>query len=106
MRHLRVKQGDDYSAVLTVTDDGVVANITGATLTFHLRTLGATTDTLSVALTLLVPASGTATLALTDLQTAALSPLTAYQFEVEMVDALGNISTPAFGRVFVKADAG
>lgn len=106
MRHLRVKQGDHFSAPLTVTDDGVVANITGATLTFHLRTFGATTDTLSVVLTPLVPASGTATLALTALQTAALSPSTAYQYEVEMVDALGNISTPVFGRVFVKADAG
>jgi chitodextrinase len=106
MRHLRVKQGDDFSATLTVMEDGVAANITGATLTWHLRTFGATTDTLAVPLTLLVPASGTATLTLTDVQTAALSPLAAYRYEIEMEDALGNISTPSFGRVFVTADAG
>lgn len=107
MKHFEVKQGDDYSTVLTVTTQaGAVVNLTGATLTFHLREFGQTTDALTVVLTPLVAASGTATLALTDAQTAALSPSKAYSYEVELVDSLGLISTPVEGRVYVRPDRG
>jgi hypothetical protein len=50
---LLIKVGDDYSKVLTVTDSaGAAVNLTGATLTLHLRAPGATTDALTATLTL------------------------------------------------------
>lgn len=106
MEHIELRQGDDYSSTLTVTSGGAVADITGATLTFHLREYGSTVDTLSVALVILSAVAGTATLTLTDTQTAALSPNTGYTYEISMTDILGIISTPVSGRVYVLPDRG
>jgi hypothetical protein len=106
---LTIKQGDDFSKVLTITDDdGVALDITGATLTFHLRAPGATTDAITPAptLTLTTPASGIATLALTDTQTAALTAGRTYTYEVELVDGTGLISTPVEGLALVTGDWG
>lgn len=102
-----VKQGDTTTKVLTVTDDnGVVVNLTGATLTAHLRLPNVATDALSQALVLTTPAAGIATLTLTSAQTAALAALRSYTIEVELVDALGNITTPIDGLVYVGSDLG
>lgn len=106
MTHIQLKQGDDYTSTLTMTADGVAVDITGATVVWHLRLLGATTDALAVTLVPLIAASGTATLTLTDTQTAALVPTSAYSYELECTDVLGNISTPVYGRVYVTPDRG
>lgn len=106
---LTIKQGDDLSRTLTITDDdGNALDITGATLTFHLRAPGATVDAITPApaLTLTTPASGIATLALTDTQTGALTAGTTYRYEVEMTDGTGLISTPVEGLALVTADIG
>jgi hypothetical protein len=106
---LLIKAGDDYSKVLTVTDaDGGAVDLTGTTLTFHLRAPGGTTDAITPAptLALTTPASGIATLALTDTQTAALTAGLTYTYEVEMVDGTGLISTPVEGLALVTGDLG
>lgn len=106
---LTIKQGDDFSKTLTITDAaGAAINITGATLTFHLRAPGASTDAITPAptLTLTTPASGVATLALTDTQTATLTAGLTYRYEVEMVDGTQLISTPVEGLALVEGDIG
>lgn len=108
LANITVRQGDDVSRPLTVTADGVALDITGATLTFHLRAPGATTDAITPAptLTLTTPASGIATLVLTDTQTAALSGGVVYRYEIELVDGTGLISTPVHGLCYVEEDGG
>jgi hypothetical protein len=106
---LTIRQGDDYSKVLTVTDDDDAAvNLTGCTLTFHLRAPGATTDAITPAptLTLTDAAHGVATLTLTDTQTAALTAWQDYRYEVECVDGTTLVSTPVAGLCFVVGDGG
>lgn len=106
---ITIRQGDDYSTPLTITDaSGAASNITGCTLTFHLRTPGSSTDAIDPAptLTLTTPASGIATLVLTDTQTAALTAWTDYRYEVSLVDGTGLISTPVYGMCFVVGDGG
>lgn len=106
---LTIKAGDDFSRTLTVTDDaGAAVDITGCTLTFHLRAPGATTDAITPAptLALTTPASGIATLTLTDAQTATLTALTTYTYEISMLDGTGLISTPVEGLAFVASDLG
>jgi len=102
---LLIKQGDDYSKALTITQDSVAVNITGCTLTFHLRAPGAAADAIDPAptLTLTTPVSGIATLVLTDTQTAALTAGTTYRYEVTMVDGTGLISSPVEGLALVTA---
>lgn len=107
LRGLTIKAGDDFILPLTVTDDdGDAVNLTGATLTFHLRAPGATTDALTATLTLTTPLAGLATLALTDTQTAMLTAGTTYRYEVECVDVAGLISTPVEGLALVTEDFG
>ena len=106
---LLIKVGDDYSKPLTITDaSGDAVNITGCTLTFHLRAPGAAADAIDPAptLTLTTPLSGIATLVLTDTQTATLVAGTTYNFEVEMVDGTGLITTPSEGLALVLGDKG
>jgi hypothetical protein len=106
---ITLRQGDDYSKALTITNDsGQAINITGATLTFHLRAPGSTTDAITPAptLTLTTPASGIATLVLTDTQTAALTANSDYRYEVSLVDGPGLVSTPVYGLCFVQGDGG
>lgn len=105
---LTIKQGDDFSRTLTITEDGAAVDITGCTLTFHLRAPGATTDAIDPAptLALTTPASGLATLTLTDAQTATLTALTSYTYEIELTDGTGLISTPVEGLAFVAGDLG
>lgn len=110
MANVTIKQGDDVSIPLTVTaaDGTTPVNLTGATLTFHLRRLGGTTDAISPAptLTLTTPLQGIATLALTAAQTAALTGDLVYSYEIEMTDGTGKISTPVEGFCLVGADRG
>jgi hypothetical protein len=107
LANLTVKQGDTYTKVLTVTDDdGMAINLTGSTLTFHLRAQGAIVDALSQALTLTTPLSGIATLTLTAAQTAALTARATMVYEIEISDALSNITTPVEGLVYVSGDRG
>lgn len=105
---LTIKVGDDYSKTFPAfTDaDGVAINITGATLTFHLRAPGATTDALTATLALTTPASGIATLTLTDTQTATLTAGLTYRYEIEMVDSGGLITTPIEGLALATEDWG
>lgn len=104
---LTPKQGDTFRATLTVTDEtGAVVDLTGATLTLHVRLPGASTDILTIALSLLVAAEGTATITLTPVQTAALTPYIRHVYEVEMVDTLNNVWTPVEGNLYVKPDRG
>lgn len=106
---LTIKVGDDFSKTLTITDAaGDAVDITGCTLTFHLRAPGATTDAITPAptLSLTTPASGIATLALTDTQTATLTGGRTYKYEVEMVDGTGLISTPVEGLAYIAEDIG
>lgn len=101
---LIIKVGDDYSKTLTVSDDdGVAINITGATLTLHLRAPGATTDALTATLALTTPLSGIATLTLTDTQTATLTAGLTYRYEITLTDSGGLISTPVEGLALVLA---
>ncbi len=109
LSNLTVKQGDTFTKVLTVTDeDGVAVNLTGATLTFHLRAPWATTDAITPAptLALTTPLSGIATLTLTAAQTAALTARATYTYEIEILDALANVTTPVDGLCYVGADLG
>jgi hypothetical protein len=106
---ITLRQGDDYSKVLTITNDsGTAIDITGATLTFHLRAPGATTDAITPAptLTLTTPASGIATLVLTNVQTAALTADSDMRYEIEVVDATAKVSTPVYGLCFVQGGGG
>lgn len=104
---LSIKAGDTVAKPLTVTDDaGAAINLTGATLTLHVRVPGGTVDVLSQALALTTPLSGIATLNLTAAQTAALTPLSSYRYEVECVDAGGAVTTPIEGILFVRQDFG
>ena len=106
---LELKQGDDYTETLTITDAaGAAVDITGCTLTFHLRAPGASADAITPAptLTLTTPASGIATLVLTDTQTAALTAGQTYTYEVELVDGTGLITTPVEGLALVRGDLG
>lgn len=101
---LTIKRGDDYSRTLTVTDDaGDALDITGCALAFHLRAPGASADAIDPAptLALTTPASGIATLTLTDTQTATLTAGRTYRYEVEMTDGTGLISTPIEGLALV-----
>ena len=101
---LNIKVGDDYSKVLTVTDSaGTAIDITGATLTLHLRAPGAAADALTATLSLTTPASGIATLTLTDTQTATLTAGLTYLYEITLTDATGLISTPVEGLALATA---
>lgn len=109
LANLSIKHGDDCSRVLTVTDDsGAAVNLTGCTLTFHLRAQGADEDAIDPAptLTLTTPLSGIATLVLTDTQTATLTARRTYRYEVEMLDGTGLITTPVEGLCYVSEDYG
>jgi len=106
---ITLRQGDDYTQTLDITNNaGAVVDLTGCTLTFHLRLPGATTDAITPAptLTLTDAANGVATLALTDTQTAALTAWQDYRYEVSLTDATGLISTPVSGLCFVVGDGG
>jgi hypothetical protein len=107
--HISVKQGDTYISPLTITDDdGAIINLTGATLTFHVRAYGATTDAITPAptLALTAPTQGIATLTLTAAQTATLAAARTYRYEVEVVDSLSNITTPVQGLCYAQEDLG
>lgn len=107
--HLGCKQGDTYVNALTVTDDaGAVINLTGATLTCHIRAYGATTDAITPAPTLALtnPTAGIATLTLTATQTATLAAARVLRYEIEILDASGNITTPVEGLMYVGEDLG
>jgi Ca2+-binding RTX toxin-like protein len=110
MANITIKQGDDISRRLTITDSaGAAVDLTGATLTFHLRRLGGTADAIAGPPTLTVepPATaGIATLALTKAQTEALLGDTVYQYEIEAADASGKVSTLVEGYVLVEVDRG
>jgi hypothetical protein len=109
LANLTCKQGDTFTKVLTVTDgDGTAINLTGATLTFHLRAQGATTDAITPAptLTLTTPLQGIATLTLTAAQTAALTARATMTYEVEILDALTNVTTSVEGLLYVSEDRG
>lgn len=105
---LTIRQGDDVSRQITITEDGAAVNLTGCTLTFHLRAPGAVVDAITPAptLALTTPLSGIATLTLTDTQTAALTGAAVYAYEIELVDGTGLISTPVNGLCYVEADGG
>lgn len=104
---LLIKSGDTFVKTLTVTDDaGAVINLTGATLTLHVRAPNGAVDILSQVLALTTPAAGLATLTLSAAQTASLTALTAFRYEVEAIDAAGAVTTPVEGILFVRADRG
>jgi hypothetical protein len=108
MANITIKQGDDISRRLTITDSaGAAVDLTGATLTFHLRRLGGAADVLGAALTVESPATaGIATLVLTKVETAALTGDLVYQYEIEATDASGKVSTPVEGYCLIEADRG
>jgi hypothetical protein len=104
---LTVKNGDTFRKTLTVTkDDGTVANLTGATLTFYMGLRHATTPTLTVPLAIADPATGKGTLELTAIQTAALAAGTPYFYEVELISDNGDVSTIVEGVITVTPDLG
>lgn len=105
---LLIKAGDDFSQALTISRNSQAIDISGATLTLHLRAPGASADAITPAptLTLTTPASGIATLVLTDTQTATLTAGLTYKYEIDLVDATGLISTPVEGLALVLADIG
>lgn len=112
LSNISIKQGDTFTRMLTVTDeDGDPIDLTGATLTFHLRALGSAADAADAidpapTLTLTTPLAGIATLTLTAAQTAALTPRATYLYEVECVDALLNVTTPVDGLCYCAEDRG
>ncbi len=103
---LTIKAGDTYTQVLTVTDDNGAVDLTGATLTMHLKAPGAASPALSVALALTTPLAGVATLTLSAAQTGALTPRATYAYEVECVDARANVTTPVEGLAYIAEDIG
>lgn len=107
--NLSIHQGDTYTSVLTITDAaGAPIDLTGATLTFHLRARGGDADALDPAptLALTTPADGIATLTLAAAETATLVGGGRYRYEVELVDAFGNVTTPVEGLIYVEEDFG
>lgn len=103
---LLVKQGDTFTDPLAVADDGGVVNLTGCTLTFHLRQRGGSADIEAIAMELVEPAQGLARLVIPKAKTAELDPGTVYEYEVELTDAQGGVTTPVQGPLFVLADMG
>jgi hypothetical protein len=106
---ITIRQGDDVSRTLTITDDaGDAINITGCTLTFNLRLPGAAALAITPAPTLALTdaANGVATLVLTDTQTAALTARKTYTYEISVSDATGLISSPVEGLLYVGAQVG
>lgn len=110
---LLVKQGDTFKRPLAITDTDdagatIPVNLTGATLVFHLRERGGSSDVIDPAPALAITdiAGGKARLTLTKVQTAALSPATAYEYEVELTDGAGDVSTPVEGSLVVLPDRG
>ncbi len=103
-----VRQGDTFTRTVTITDaDGLPVNITGATLTLHVRAKGASVDAIAApTLTLTTPASGIATLVISATLTATLSAATTYLYEIEMVESGGAITTPLEGLLYVQEDRG
>lgn len=103
-----IRQGDTATRVLTVLDtDDVAVNITGATLTCHIRAKGSTTDAIAApTLALTTPASGITTLTISAALSATLSAATTYLYEVEMVDSDAAVSTPFQGLLYVQEDRG
>lgn len=79
----KIAQGEDVSLVVTVTNsEGEAVDITGWSIYFAVkRRTSDTSPLLSVAAALTTPASGIATVTLTDEQTAALDP-GLYYFDV------------------------
>jgi hypothetical protein len=104
--NLTVRQGDTVTKVLTVADAGQPTDLTTAAVTFHLRLPNSTTDSLAQSLTLTNAPGGVATLTLTAAQTAALPALRTLRYEVECVDAIGNVTTPVAGLCYIGEDSG
>jgi len=104
--NLTVRQGDTVTKFLTVADAGQPTDLTNAAVTFHLRLPNSTTDSLAQSLTLTNAPGGVATLTLTAAQTAALPALRTLRYEVECVDAIGNVTTPVAGLCYIGEDSG
>jgi len=71
-QNIEIDQSSDYLKQFTAKDDtGTVINLTGSTITSQVRkSYGTTTVAASFTTALVTPASGTYTLALTDVETA------------------------------------
>jgi hypothetical protein len=106
MSTLEVKQGDTLRQSLAVTLDGAAVDLTGATLTFTVWNVTSAASALTSTLTITSAAGGLARLSLTPANTASLAVATLYEYEVEQLDATGDVWTPVSGRLIVKPDRG
>ena len=107
---LKMIREDDFKFRVTITKNGVPVNITGATFTFSAK--WATTDaatiftrTLGSGITVVVAADGTIDIVIASANTSTLpSYVCPLQYDLEMVESDGSISTPLIGVLTVWPD--
>lgn len=104
MSDLTIKQGRTFWSTLVVTDEaGDIADLTGATVVFHVRLLGGAADVLTEPLSITDAEAGIADLRLTPAQTDDLEADHSHFYNVELIDAAGDSWTPIEGRLFVRS---
>lgn len=103
MDNLQVFQGDDFAAIVLVTNaDGTPANITGYTALAQIRRAVADVDPVVVATFTATVASPNVNLSLSNAQT---RPLTGrYVWDLQLTSPAGVITTVVAGRVVVTAE--
>lgn len=99
------KRGDTLRRTVTISADGAPLNLTGATVTLHLRAPGATEGaTTPVALAVTDAANGKAEMLFLPAATAALA-LDEYEYEIEVAKG-ADVLTATEGLLIVLADRG
>ena len=102
------RQGKTFRRNLYLTDlDGNVLNLTGCTAKMHIRpsvdgelTLELSTENNRIAI---IPQFGQISLYIEDDDTAEFLPAT-YVYDLEVYDSMGETSSPAYGKIKVKAE--
>ena len=104
MADLMVTRGDTIVLNLTVSDeDGQPLNLDGASLTFSARQVDAAAPAISVPGVLTAPEAGEAQVTLEPADTLALADdVTALDYDVQLLEADGSITTVSSGTLEVR----
>jgi len=108
--NLTIRRGNDEVLKVTIVDaNGVIQNLTGAALHFMAkRSLNdaddrAVLDISGAGIDIPLPANGIAFIKLPAVVTADLTP-GSYDYDVQMIDSAGKVSTPVSGLLTVEGD--